>query len=134
MGLLRRIFSNNDAEIIDGAKRGIDALVFTDEERSTVSLEAFSLWIEYMKATSGQNLARRVIAFMVVTVWLVIVLACVTFAAVTEFFITEEGVDPVGAIITVIDQLWLGEAVLAVIVFYFGKHLVTNWQKAANGK
>jgi hypothetical protein len=125
--VLKRLFTNNGDEIIDGAKRGLDALVFTKEEKATMSLEAFRLWIEYQKATQGQNLSRRVIAFISISLWALCVLATSGLAAIAEL-VTVKG-DPVAAVLSVIDQLWVGEVVLTIVVFYFGKHVLTNLTK-----
>ena len=61
------------ASMIDGLKSGLDKLVYTSEEKAEDNAkdisEARSMFIGWMKATSGQNLARRILAFLVAGVW-----------------------------------------------------------------
>ena len=52
-----------------------DALVFTDEEKSVANQKTLDWVLQYMAATNAQNVARRIIAIMVVLTWMVILLA-----------------------------------------------------------
>jgi len=76
MGILGKIFGTDDAinKTIDLAARGIDALVYTDEEKSVDAAksrtEARTMIIKWMESTQGQNLARRFIALSITCVWL----------------------------------------------------------------
>ena len=73
---LGKLFGSTTAldEVVSGVSRGIDALVYTDEERSVDAAksrsEARSMLIEWMATTTGQNLARRLLAVMITGVWL----------------------------------------------------------------
>jgi hypothetical protein len=61
------------ASAVDGLKNGLDKLIYTKEEiaedaAADVS-EARKMFIDWMRTTSGQNLARRLIALIVTGVW-----------------------------------------------------------------
>ncbi len=76
MSFFGRLFGTEKAigKIVDSVSSGLDALVYTDQEREHDSLkersEARSMIVEWVKASQGQNLARRVIALSVTGVWL----------------------------------------------------------------
>lgn len=76
IGLLGRLFGSDKAfsKVADHAAAGLDKLIYTDEEKSDVVAadrsEARQMLIEWLRHTQGQNLARRVIAFMIAGVWL----------------------------------------------------------------
>ena len=59
--------------MIEGVRDGLDALVYTDEEKATDARversEARMMVVRWMEATSGQNLARRLIALVVTGIW-----------------------------------------------------------------
>jgi hypothetical protein len=74
---LKNVFvggNKNADKLVDGAVRGLDALVFTEEEKSEMSKETFKLYLDYLKATQPQNLARRYLAFIIAGIWAVLVL------------------------------------------------------------
>jgi len=78
MGLFSFITGSKVAEkVIDGAMRAGDALFFTDEEKSKASQKKLDWTLEYMKATAPQNVSRRVIAFVIVGLWALLVLVAV---------------------------------------------------------
>ena len=70
-----KIFGTDKAasSLVDGVKNGLDKLVYTDEEKADdiakSTSEARTMFIEWMRATSGQNLARRVLAFFIAGIW-----------------------------------------------------------------
>jgi len=88
--LLGRIFGTEKAttSIIDNVSKGLDALVYTDEEKAQDAAKdraaARQMIIKWMETTKGQNLARRLIALSIVAVWLFQYLAstCLNVAAI----------------------------------------------------
>ena len=76
MSIFSRIFGGQKASkaLIDNVSKGLDALVYTEEEKAVDAAksrtEARTMFIEWMKNTQGQNLARRLIALMITIVWL----------------------------------------------------------------
>lgn len=77
MGLLSRIFGTEKAlsAAISGVTNGLDALVYTDEEKAKAAAEdrkaARQMVVGWMEKTQGQNLARRFIAITVTGIWAV---------------------------------------------------------------
>ncbi len=57
-------------KIVDGVIDGVDAMFFTDEEKSVANQKVLDFKLEWMKATQGQNIARRIIAVGVTAMWL----------------------------------------------------------------
>lgn len=76
MSFWGKVFGTEKAleSTIEHVSKGIDALVYTEEERAVSAAEARSearsMVVEWMKNTQGQNLARRGIALSITTVWL----------------------------------------------------------------
>lgn len=123
--LLGKIFAGSESgdAVIQGAVKGLDALVFTQEEKAHLSQEAFKLWIEWQQATSGQNLARRYIALIVVALWAILIILATVFLVMENWAGWMEGTssavfDAVGDHVT--------NPLLLVLGFYFGKHLLTG--------
>lgn len=77
MSFLGKLFGSSDAvnTMVTGVRDGLDALVYTDEEKSNDARaersEARAMLIEWMRATSGQNLARRFLAVVITFTWLI---------------------------------------------------------------
>ena len=76
MSILSRIFAGptETNKIIDGAIVGLDKIVFTQEERADANAKLGEWYLKYLTATEGQNLARRAIALIVVTLWTLLIL------------------------------------------------------------
>jgi len=55
----------NSGQIIQGAMKGIDALVFTEEEQAGVRQASIKAWIAYLQATLPMNVSRRFIAITI---------------------------------------------------------------------
>ena len=72
--------SKTSDSIIDGVKRATDMLVFTDEEKSLTNQKGMELFIKYQEATLPQNVTRRMIAIVIVTLWAFIVLLTLIIA------------------------------------------------------
>lgn len=74
--LLGRVFGTEKAleSAVEAVTNGVDSLVYTDEERATDAAkdraEGRAMVIKWMEATSGQHLARRLIAVSITGVWL----------------------------------------------------------------
>lgn len=66
--MLGWLFGKGANELIETVDNAADKFVFTDQEKT-------ELFIEYQKATLPQNLARRILAFMVVGVYLFLIIS-----------------------------------------------------------
>lgn len=125
-GVFGKIFGTEKAltGIVDAATRGLDALVYTDEEKANDAAEerkrARSAVIDWMNATQGQNVARRVIALCITAVWLFMYLLSV-FCNMTALFLSTENAQvaiQVGGIAKD-SALDMNGAVMLILAFYF---------------
>jgi hypothetical protein len=66
--------SKSAEKAVDGVVNGIDAMVFTEEEKSHANMKALELKIEFARATAGMSISRRIIVVMVSAAWLLLVL------------------------------------------------------------
>lgn len=114
--------SKNTETIVDGAVAGLDKMFFTKEEKSEANQKLSDWYLKYLAATQPQNLARRLIAIVVVGLWAALVLTAVIAQpwmpawSDKTFYILEDVVNTPFSII---------------IGFYFAAHLARSWQ---NGK
>jgi len=89
MSFWGKIFGTEKAltGIVDGVTNGLDALVYTDEEKASDATkersEARLMVVKWMESTQGQNLARRLIALSITAVWLLMYLIKSTVAVVS---------------------------------------------------
>jgi len=113
LGMAPKVAETAD-KIVDGAIKGIDALFFTDEEKSRASLEAINLWIKTQEVIANENTARsitrRILAVMIIAFNL---LAMLFTIAIYPFNIAW-------ATFTLGLLSQFGFATGAVVVFYFG--------------
>lgn len=83
---LGKIFGTDKAitAVIDNVSKGLDALVYTDEEKagdaSKDRAAARGMVVSWMEHTQGQNLARRLIALSIVSIWLFQYLGCMVLS------------------------------------------------------
>ncbi len=76
MSFIGRLLGAPEAmtEVVKAATSGMDALVYTDEERAGDAAadrtEARKMIVSWMDSTQGQNLARRLLALIITSVWL----------------------------------------------------------------
>jgi len=105
-------------KIVDGVLNGVDALVYTDEEKAVANQKVLDFKLEWMKATQGQNIARRLIAVGVTALWVLcglIILAsqALGFSEFAKFVLT-----------------YLRDVVanpfMIVLTFYFAAHIVSK--------
>jgi len=121
-----RVFGSDKAleAAVNGVTNGLDALVYTDEEKAQAASgdrsEARSMVISWMQATQGQHLARRLIALSITGVWLFqyfISWACV-FAAVFTPTQTALLLNQAATLTTEHADSMTG-AVMLILSFYF---------------
>jgi hypothetical protein len=74
--LLGRVFGTEKAmeAAVEGVSKGIDALVYTEEEKAVEAAKdraaAREMLVQWLEATNGQHLARRLIAVSITGIWL----------------------------------------------------------------
>lgn len=130
------------AGIVQGARDGIDALVYTDEERAADAAkdrsEARAMVVQWMQATSGQNLARRLISLSITGVWLGMYLLSV-FVSMIAVFTNESGAVTATklkevAAIAQTSAIDMNPAVMLILAFYFAAPHMGDIAKAVTGK
>lgn len=128
--------------IVDGVTNGLDALIYTDEEKAKAAAsdrsEARKMVVGWMAATQGQNLARRLIALTITGVWLVMYLLSV-LCAMVAVFVNYEGVVTVDKInqisgIAKASAVDMNPAVMLILAFYFAAPHMGDIAKAVTGR
>ena len=111
--------SKNTTTIVDGAVAGLDKMFFTKEEKSEANAKLGDWYLKYLSATQPQNLARRLIALVVVILWASLVLLGV---AVYKF--------DSGFSMFIFDTLrdLVNEPFMIIMGFYFLAHVVRTYQ------
>ena len=121
MGLLSFLSGSKKAmdtagNIVDGAISGIDKLWFTPEEKSDASKKVLEIVLERVKLAVGESsvrsMTRRIIAIMFSGTFLTLLLAS---AIIYKF-------DSAWALHLYKTACTLTNAVIAIIIFYFGSY------------
>tara|TARA_B100002049_G_C15969422_1_gene328024 strand:+ start:324 stop:800 length:477 start_codon:yes stop_codon:yes gene_type:complete len=138
MSTLGKIFGTEKAltGIVDGVKNGLDSLVYTEQEKNEAAAkdraEARGMVVQWMQATQGQNLARRLIALIVTVVWLFMyaVTTALSFAAVWTGKIMTENLQAAAQIIG--ERAYeMNGAMMLILGFYFAAPHMGDIAKAA---
>ena len=66
--------SKNVEKGLDMVSSGLDALIFTDEEKTVANQKVLDWKLKWISATGAQSVARRVISYVIVGLWSYIVL------------------------------------------------------------
>jgi len=144
MSFWGKLFGSDKAleGVISGVTNGLDALVYTDEEKAGDAAkertEGRMMVIEWMKATAGQNLSRRLIALSITGVWLSMKLASVLCGMVAVFtndygVVTAAKVNAVGVIASDASSD-MNAAVMLILAFYFAAPHMGDIAKAVTRK
>ena len=144
MSFFGKLFGTERAltSIVDGVSNGLDALVYTDEERANDAAkdrsEARQMVVQWMASTQGQNLARRLISLSITGIWLgmyLISVLCSMAAVFTDSVgtVTTEKVNAIGQIAqeAAVD---MNPAVMLILAFYFAAPHMGDIAKAVTGK
>jgi len=146
MGFFGKLFGTDEAikSTIGAVKEGLDALVYTDEEKSQDAAkersEARSMLVGWMEATQGQNLARRLISIAITGVWLVQYVIASIASSIAIFWVEK------AALLNSLSKLQLesanamSPAVMLILAFYFAaphmgdfaKAIISGFQKKAS--
>ncbi|PKR56330.1 hypothetical protein [Thalassospira lohafexi] len=123
--------------IVDGVANSLDKLVYTDEEKAEDHAksvtEARRMVVDWMAATSGQNLARRLIALAITGVWLGMYLLSVMANMIAVFVETDDKLVEL-SIIARNSANDMGSAVMLILAFYFAAPHMGDIASAALGK
>ena len=142
-----KIFGTDKAveAVVNGVSSGLDKLVYTSEEKADDAAkdrsEARQMIIAWMASTSGQNIARRLIALCVVGVWLIqyismniLSVAAIWFHPVVEGI--ENGINPLIQSANVIGGYAdkMSGAVMLILAFYFAAPYMGSMVQGAMDK
>jgi hypothetical protein len=124
--LLGKIFGSEKAldTAVTGISKGIDALVYTEEEKAADAAEerkrGRQMVVEWMANSSGQKLARRLIAVSITFVWLMQYIAAWALV-VTAVFVDPETADRLkeASAITQDHSDGMTGAIMLILSFYF---------------
>lgn len=64
---------------LDMVSNGLDALVFTDEEKTVANQKVLDWKLKWIAATGPQSVARRVISYIIVGLWAYVLMLAVHF-------------------------------------------------------
>jgi len=116
----------NSETLITGAVAGIDALVFTAEEKSRASLEAYQLWLKTQEVlaseSSVRSITRRILAIMILGTFLGLLIAAAVAYPISETY--------AAFLLSLASEL--SGLSLAIGCFYFGVHLLRGLGKPKN--
>lgn len=115
--------SKTAEKVIDGVSSGIDMVFFTDEEKSIASKKVLDWKLEYAKATAGQSIARRVIAFIVSGLW-----AFLIIISVVAGLISGKDSESVKFLFEIMKDI-VNPPFMIILGFYFLAHVVGNARK-----
>ncbi|MDX8400946.1 MAG: hypothetical protein R8K20_11975 [Gallionellaceae bacterium] len=108
--------SNAAEKAVNGVVDGLDALVFTDEEKSIANQKVLDFKIEYAKHTQNQSISRRIITVSVCVMWLIVGLSALIS---TSLGATEYAKYAMKFLVDVVMQPFS-----IIVGFYFIAHLV----------
>jgi len=138
-GLLGNLFGGVKAgeKIIDGVSNGIDKMFYTDEEKADdgakARSEGMTVYMEWLRSTSGSRLARRLLSLGTFSIWSVEHIAAMGFK-LAYIWIPTEQLLAAGKLMT--EQANNDNSIMGVVLlFYFGgpvaadaiTGLVTKW-------
>lgn len=121
MSFFQALFSAPAAveKTVDLAGKGLDAMVFTDEEKSKANLMVLEWTLKFHEASKGSNLARRLISTMMVGIFLFMVLLIA--------FMYLIGADLVAAKLFGLVNSMLSTPVSVIVMFYFTSGMVREF-------
>ena len=108
--------------VVDGVSNGLDALVYTDEEKAQAAAEnrteARKMVVEWMRTTQGQNLARRLLALSITAVWLFQYILAQVANVISVWSDKSEQWQAMAAYM-IIGASAMNSAVMLILAFYF---------------
>lgn len=126
MSFWGRLFGSDSSveKVIDHAAAGLDKLIYTDEEKADAVLQdraaARQMVIEWLRNTQGQNLARRLLALMIASVWLLQYLAAQVLA-IAAAWVEPAAAEKLRASVDVLSENAdrMNGAMMLLLSFYF---------------
>ena len=128
MSFLGFLTGSGDAaeKTLDISGKLLDNAFYTNQEKAETNNKLLDWYLKYQQATAGQNVARRIIAFMVTGLWVFLILLAVAVRGLE----TSHGADSFSAFILKILTEIVAIPFAGIMAFYYIKHIV---QGAKNG-
>lgn len=136
MSFWGKLFGTDEAikTTIGAVKDGIDALVYTEEEKAVDAAkersEARSMLVGWMEATQGQNLARRLISLAITGVWLLQYVIAQIAASIAIFWVDRAKDLNELANLQLKSANDMSPAVMLILAFYFAAPHMGDFAKA----
>lgn len=136
MSFWGKIFGTEAAinSAVVAVKDGLDALVYTDEEKAGDAAkdrsEARSMLVGWMEATQGQNLARRLISLAITGVWLLQYVVAQIAGSIAVFWHDAAGQLQALAALQLQSADNMSPAVMLILAFYFAAPHMSEVVKA----
>jgi len=130
MNWLKNIFTTPEIakKAVDGVYNGIDKAFYTSEEKAEDKKELRGWFLRYLEATNPQNLARRVLAFGVAGLWIVLIIAATVLSIAAALLESAAAAMAAKAVATIIaDYVQLPFS--GIMAFYFVTHLARGYKK-----
>lgn len=140
MSFWGKVFGTDEAirSTIGAVKDGIDALVYTEEEKSNDAAkersEARSMLVGWMEATQGQNLARRLISLAITGVWLLQYIIAQIALSVAIFWESKSDQLVKLATVQTSNASDMSSAVMLILAFYFAAPHMGDFAQAIVGR
>ena len=139
MAFWGKLFGSDAAlkSVVDNVSAGLDALVYTDEEKATDGAkersEARQMVVGWMAATQGQNLARRLIALSITGVWL---LGIIGEKVVSGFAVFADDSAQLQELAKIMSEgsRDMSSPVMLILAFYFAAPHMGDIAKAVTSK
>lgn len=104
-----------------------DALIYTDEEKAADKANKIKqvqqFMVDWMETTKGQNIARRLLAIMITSVWLFLYIVGIALSVVSPWVGPEISIkimESARVLESSADRM--SGAVMIIIAFYFAAH------------
>ena len=127
-GVIGKMLGSDKAlgKAVDSISSGLDKMVYTDEEKAdanaAATTEARQFVVDWMRASSGQNLARRMIALTTTAVWLLQYILMNVMSIVSIWM--DDPFKVIAAIKVMAEySATMKGAVMLILGFYFAPHI-----------
>jgi hypothetical protein len=140
MSFFGKLFGTDAAitSTIGAVKEGLDALVYTDEEKAAEASKeraaARSMLVEWMQATQGQNLARRLISLAITGVWLLQYVVATAASSLAVFWTSQAANLTKLAEVQIKTADQMNGPVMLILAFYFAAPHMGDFAQAIIGR
>jgi len=130
MKWLKAIFATPETagKVVDGVYNGLDKAFYTEEERAETENGLREFFLKYLEATNPQNLARRVLAFLVAGIWSALIIAATVLSIAAALLESATAAMAAKAVVTILTD-HVNVPFAGIMAFYFLTHLARGYRK-----